>query len=121
MTSLATHTGFAILFWFSIVSIFYVYIGYPLLLYFFSHKRSLPDGVEALPHVTLLISAYNEQGVIAEKLRNTLALEYPHDRMRIIVVSDCSDDGTDKIVELFSSDRVCLVRQSRRLGKSAGL
>jgi cellulose synthase/poly-beta-1,6-N-acetylglucosamine synthase-like glycosyltransferase len=112
-----------IVFWFSTALIVYVYAGYPLLLALFARKRDSNTSSSSgeLPRVSLLISAYNEKSVIAEKLRNALALDYPADRMEIFVISDCSDDGTDEIVRHFAESGVCLVRQSERLGKSAGL
>ena len=116
-------TTLEILFWLAACVIAYVYAGYPALLYFFSRKgnRSVPLDGGGTPDVTLLISAYNEKTVIAEKLQNVLALDYPRDRLEIIVISDCSDDGTDEIVAGFPEEHVRLVRQQRRLGKSEGL
>jgi len=101
----------------------YAYAGYPLLIGLLS--RVLPrrwTGISSeLPKVTLLISAYNEVCVMGAKLANSLALDYPKDRLEIMVVSDCSDDGTDAVVVRFASQGVRLVRQNTRLGKSAGL
>jgi len=116
-------TALKALFWVSAGLTVYVYAGYPLLLSLLSRRKK---GVSAavprdLPSVTLLISAYNEKAVITEKLRNACALDYPRDRLQIIVVSDGSDDGTDEIVGGFSGEGVRLVRQEARLGKSAGL
>ena len=69
----------------------------------------------------MLISAYNEAEVIRAKLENTLALDYPSDRLEIVVCSDASDDGTDAIVEEYRSRGVVLHRLPQRLGKTAGL
>jgi len=69
----------------------------------------------------MLISAYNERGVIEGKIQNTLALDYPPDLLTNLIVSDCSDDGTDEIVLRYASQGVQLVRLSERLGKSIGL
>ncbi len=116
-------TALQILFLISAASVLYVYVGFPLLLVLFARRR-VPAALlseTALPRVTLLVSAYNEQAVIEEKLRNALALDYPRNRLEIIVISDCSDDGTDEIVMRFAAEGVCLVRQPERLGKSAGL
>lgn len=101
----------------------YVYIGYPALLWLFTrgkptvtHQRE-----DSFPSVALIISCYNEAEVIREKLRNALELDYPKGSLRIIVVSDGSDDGTDDLVKEFSDDGVLLIRQEGRLGKTMGI
>ncbi|WP_305966990.1 glycosyltransferase family 2 protein [Marinobacter salsuginis] len=101
----------------------YVYVGYPALLWILTlgkptvtHTRK-----EAFPSVTLVISCYNEVEVIREKLRSSLELDYPKELLKIIVVSDGSDDGTDELVREFSGDAVNLIRQEGRLGKTMGL
>ena len=99
-----------IAFWMLASLILYVYAGYPVLLYVYSRfvptrHNSLSD---ALPRVTLLISAYNEEDCIAEKLENSLSLDYPCDLFDIIVVSDQSSDGTDDIVKGFADRGVAL-------------
>ncbi|EMP55585.1 family 2 glycosyl transferase [Marinobacter santoriniensis NKSG1] len=73
------------------------------------------------PGVTLIISCYNEAGVIRAKLDNALAMDYPADRLTILVVSDGSDDGTDDIVQGYQNKRITLIRQEGRLGKTMGL
>jgi cellulose synthase/poly-beta-1,6-N-acetylglucosamine synthase-like glycosyltransferase len=111
-----------IAFWLSALALFHVYVGYPLIMLVLSRRvgsHGVPDGV--LPSVSLIVSAHNEERVIVAKLKNAIALDYPKDLLEIMVVSDCSDDGTDKLVHQFSSSGVILIRQSRRLGKSAGL
>jgi len=101
----------------------YVYFGYPALLWLLT--RGLPDIThrrsEQKPSVALVISCYNEEGVIREKLQNALELNYPEELLRIIVVSDGSDDGTDDLVREFQNDRVLLIRQEGRLGKTMGI
>jgi cellulose synthase/poly-beta-1,6-N-acetylglucosamine synthase-like glycosyltransferase len=111
------------LFWISASLVLYVYAGYPALMSLIARRRRSNALLNEndLPKVTLLISAYNERLVIHEKLRNALALDYPGNHIEIIVISDCSDDGTDEIVRQFAPERVQLVRQAERLGKSKGL
>lgn len=101
----------------------YVYFGYPLLLWLLTRRgRGKPHLVEAItPSVTLVISCYNEAAVIAEKLDNSLSLDYPEELLEIIVVSDGSEDGTDEIVQSYSNKGVRLIRQEGRLGKTMGL
>jgi len=103
----------------------YVYAGYPALLWLFTLR---PDGAvfgrvpaEASPSVTLIVSCYNEAGVIGQKLENALALDYPKGRLSIMVVSDGSDDGTDELVRAYEPQGVCLIRQEVRQGKTMGL
>jgi cellulose synthase/poly-beta-1,6-N-acetylglucosamine synthase-like glycosyltransferase len=112
-----------LLFFLSSALIFYVYFGYPILLFLLSRTRksSASAHSRSFQNVTLLISAYNEKSVISEKIENALALDFPRGLLEIIVVSDCSDDGTDDVVRGFADRGVKLVRQSERLGKSAGL
>jgi len=71
------------------------------------------------PALTIIITAYNEERALADKLTNTLSLDYPRDLMDIIVASDCSTDRTDEIVRSFAGQGVRLHRQSQRLGKTA--
>lgn len=110
-------------FWISFGLLLYVYLGYPLLLTLLAwfSQAPFPESDVPAPAVTLLISAFNESQVIAAKLENALALEYPRDRLEIMVISDGSDDGTDEIVQGFSDRGVRLLRQEPRMGKTAGL
>jgi cellulose synthase/poly-beta-1,6-N-acetylglucosamine synthase-like glycosyltransferase len=112
-----------LLFWLCIALVLWVYAGYPallLLLTRFSRRpAALPSSHE--PPVTLIISAYNEAGVIRQKIENSLALDYPRDRLEIIVISDCSDDGTDAIVREYENRNVRLIRMAERGGKTVGL
>jgi cellulose synthase/poly-beta-1,6-N-acetylglucosamine synthase-like glycosyltransferase len=117
-------TIFQFLFAASAILVAYVYFGYPLLIAILARwvpRRSTSSETGDFPSVTLIVSAYNEGAVIALKLENSLALDYPQGRLEILVVSDCSTDGTDEIVRGFAARGVRLVRQSERLGKSAGL
>lgn len=106
MTTLA-----AILFWLSAGAIVYTHLGYPLLLMTLTRLRgreqrrfqSFPsyseekggnDAGRGLPTVSLIVPAYDEEEVIAEKVANALALDYPRDRLQVIVASDGSADAT---------------------------
>lgn len=115
----------ATLFWILFGLAAWVYAGYPLLLALLGpvmSRRShgpIPD--DHLPSVTLVVSAFNEERVIAEKIRNSLALDYPRERLDIVVVSDASDDGTDDVVRSFAGEGVRLLRMADRGGKTLGL
>jgi len=108
-----------IAFWLSLTALLYVYVGYPLLLgvisLFFRAQRPEPTYT---PFLSVLIAAYNEEQGIRVKLEQTLRLEYPADRMEVIVLSDGSTDRTDEIVESFADDRVRLLRLTGRRGKT---
>jgi cellulose synthase/poly-beta-1,6-N-acetylglucosamine synthase-like glycosyltransferase len=108
-----------IIFWLTLGVIFYTYFGYPLFILFLSlfvnHK--IKKG-EIEPNVTVLITAYNEEKNIAEKLENTLSLDYPKEKLEIVVASDASEDKTDQIVREFSDRGVILHRVEGRVGKT---
>jgi cellulose synthase/poly-beta-1,6-N-acetylglucosamine synthase-like glycosyltransferase len=116
-------TWAAVLFVVSVLLVAYVYAGYPLLLRFLVWRRGRrPIGkADITPTVSLLISAYNEAAVIEKKVENALSLDYPRDRLEIVVISDGSTDGTDDIVRRFADRGVRLIRQEPRAGKTAGL
>jgi cellulose synthase/poly-beta-1,6-N-acetylglucosamine synthase-like glycosyltransferase len=98
----------------------YVYVGYPVLVYFVSKifPKEIKQG-EYKPQVTILITAFNEEAAIREKLENTLKIGYPADMLEILVASDGSTDGTDEIVKEFQDRGVKLFRQEGRVGKTA--
>jgi cellulose synthase/poly-beta-1,6-N-acetylglucosamine synthase-like glycosyltransferase len=104
----------------SMMILIYTYIGYPALVFVLSRlfRRDIRMA-NFTPRVSVIIAARNEEQNIAAKLANTLALEYPNDRMEIIVASDCSMDQTDAIVRSFADRGVILHRQSVRHGKTA--
>ena len=114
-----------ILFWISLVILFYCYLGYGLLLFllnqfksFFFTKQKEQDKPETLP-VTMIVAVYNEAAVIEAKIRSTLAIEYPADKLKIIFVDDASTDGSEKIVKQYPS--ISLLQQPERRGKYAAI
>lgn len=113
---------FGLIFWICVVLIGYVYAGYPLLIALLARlKRKPPEYPGITPQVSMLIAAYNEEHVIAEKIENTLALDYPTDCLQIVVAVDGSDDRTVEIVSSFADCGVELSYQSLRSGKAAAL
>jgi cellulose synthase/poly-beta-1,6-N-acetylglucosamine synthase-like glycosyltransferase len=99
--------------------IVYVYAGYPailLLLGAFCRRRNPEPGF--VPFLSVLIAAYNEQENIGRKIEQTLALDYPAEKLEVLVLSDCSTDRTDEIVTAFRDPRVRLVRIPERHGKT---
>jgi len=98
----------------------YAYLGYALVLWGLSLFRCRRvSKADITPSVTFIITAYNEQSRIAGKLENTLKLTYPVSRLKVIVASDCSSDGTDEIVKSYGDRGIQLVRASVRRGKEA--
>lgn len=104
----------AAIFWVSLGVCVYVYIGYPALLWAVSRFRTRPvrEG-DITPHVTFVIAAYNEERVIGEKIANSLSLDYPADRIDVLVVSNGSVDRTNEIVAGHADPRVQLLALPR--------
>jgi biofilm PGA synthesis N-glycosyltransferase PgaC len=93
-----------ILFVTSIGLLLYIYAGYPLIIVGLAKFFRRPIHKAAIfPTITIVIPAHNEEFVIAEKLDNILSLDYPRDRLQIIVCDDASDDRTTSIVQEYSS------------------
>jgi cellulose synthase/poly-beta-1,6-N-acetylglucosamine synthase-like glycosyltransferase len=108
----------------SLFLILHVYIGYPVCLWCLNKvtkNRNVNSDENYSPTVTLMISCYNEIDVVEEKIKNSLALDYPNDQLSIIVISDGSDDGTDEVALSFQAQNVTLVRQEGRLGKTSAI
>lgn len=117
------HAALTIVFYAIIAVILYTYAGYPLVLFLlglFVRRRRAAAPVD-LPSVALIISAHNEERIIREKIENSLLLDYPRDRLRIIVASDGSVDGTNAIVREYEHRGIVLKAFPRREGKSATL
>ena len=105
MITLAT-----IAFWCCFAVCFYIYFGYPLLLWFLSVIRPRPvqEG-DVFPRATFIIPAYNEEKTIGEKISNTLSIDYPPDRIEVLVISNGSTDRTAEIVNGVDDPRVALI------------
>jgi cellulose synthase/poly-beta-1,6-N-acetylglucosamine synthase-like glycosyltransferase len=111
---------FEALLWITIALLAYIYVGYPIVAVTLARiwpRRVQKDRVT--PTVTVVITAYNEEAHIEQKLRNVLALDYPKEQLDIIVASDASSDSTDRIVLAFNAPNVRLLRIEGRLGKTA--
>ncbi|MBR2292477.1 MAG: glycosyltransferase family 2 protein [Prevotella sp.] len=117
-----------IIFWTCLFIVFYTYLGYGLLLYIilrlkrlFKGKPQLPamPSDEQLPTMTLMICAYNEQDIVAEKMQNTRALDYPKDKFRVMWVTDGSTDQTNELLKAYPE--VDVVFSPERRGKTAAL
>lgn len=103
----------------SLALIAYACAGYPALVWVLSRLRARPVRMaDITPKVSLIIAAHNEERALAAKIEDTLALDYPAEKLEIIVASDCSTDRTDEIVRGFAHRGVILHRQHNRLGKT---
>jgi cellulose synthase/poly-beta-1,6-N-acetylglucosamine synthase-like glycosyltransferase len=110
----------SVIFWFGILVVGYTYVGYGIIIYIFSKLKkrtnvldSAPD--EQLPLVTLLVAAYNEADIIRDKIKNTLELDYPKNKLEIFFVTDGSTDRTPEIVKEYPA--IQLFHSFERKGK----
>ena len=94
----------SVMFWMLCGLVFYVYVGYPLLLHVFARVRrtslkgAVPRSNHGLPSVSIVIAARNESRRIPGRLDNLRQLDYPADKLQVIVVSDGSTDGTMEVL-----------------------
>ncbi|WP_285056457.1 glycosyltransferase family 2 protein [Pedobacter ginsengisoli] len=110
------------IFWISVFLVFYTFFGYGILLYllvrikrlFKPAKRKLLD-FDDLPACTLIVAAYNERGLIKEKIANTLSLKYPEGKLQLIFVTDGSTDGSPEIIATYP--QIKLLHTDERKGK----
>lgn len=112
-------------FYISVFLISYNYVLYPVLIMLLARKRpdidTVPPSQDTPPTATLVIAAYNEERVIEAKIKNSLALNYPKDRLHILIVTDGSSDGTPDIVRRYADQGVRLLHDAPRRGKTAAL
>ncbi len=114
-----------IFFWIFTGLIFYTYLFYTLMLMFIRWFTKLADGVsktslpDDLPPVTLLIAAYNERDVLPEKIENNAAIDYPAEKLKIIWITDGSDDGSPDILRKYPDQIV--YHQDKREGKTSAI
>src|ERR1700733_13288400 len=115
-----------IIFWVCAGILFYTYLVYPPLIWCLSRlfgRKAIAHEIDDnnAPSVSLLIAAHNEEAVIEQRLNNALALDYPHDRLEIVVPSDGSSDRTTSIVRGYADRGVHLIDFADRRGKAAAL
>ena len=94
------------IFWLGLLVPVYAYFGYPIALVLL--RRFLHRPVRKAPHtpfISILIPAYNESAMIAQKLENCLSLDYPEDRYEIVVACDGPSDGTTQIAQRYEDGR----------------
>ncbi|MBI4855347.1 MAG: glycosyltransferase family 2 protein [Acetobacterium woodii] len=106
------------IFWFLFLLVFYVYAVYPLVLRIINFSGKSSKNEEITPSVTLFVPVYNEAGVIKEKILNSLDLNYPKDKLEIIVASDGSTDETVSIARDFFNEEMVIFDDKERKGKN---
>jgi cellulose synthase/poly-beta-1,6-N-acetylglucosamine synthase-like glycosyltransferase len=116
----------AVCLWTCFAAVFYAYLGYPLVIWclsrLFGRRRPPPEILDRdLPTLSFLVAAHNEESVIEERLRNALALDYPADKLQIVVACDGCSDATPRIVARYADRGVRLLNYVQRRGKSAAL
>ncbi|WP_421943905.1 glycosyltransferase family 2 protein [Pedobacter sp.] len=114
-----------IAFWISLFIVVYTFVGYGLLLFIlvrikrlFIKEKTFADQIE-FPTVTILVAAYNEEGIIEDKIKNTLELDYPKEKLQIIFITDGSSDSTPEKIMPFSE--IFLMHEDIRTGKMAAI
>ena len=110
------------IFWFSLFVIVYTFLGYGVVLYILLRIRRMVKGRRMppivgnnLPTLTFVVAAYNEEGIILEKIQNTLGLNYPADKLNVIFITDGSSDRTPDIIRDFP--QIQLLHSPERRGK----
>jgi cellulose synthase/poly-beta-1,6-N-acetylglucosamine synthase-like glycosyltransferase len=115
------------LFWASLAAVAYTYLGYPLLLAILRPVARRPVRKGAIePTVSIVVPAHDEAGVIGEKIDNALSLDYPPEKLDVIVVSDGSRDGTAEAARARAKAhqagaRVMVIEHADNHGKTAAL
>jgi biofilm PGA synthesis N-glycosyltransferase PgaC len=111
-----------VIFWVCLFIIFYTYLGYGVVLYLLvkirqaiKGKRTINNDLENLPSVTLIIAAYNEESIIDDKIRNTLSLTYPADKINYLFITDGSTDLTPDRIAKYRG--IKLMHSAARSGK----
>lgn len=115
-----------ILFWVFVFIVFYAYVGYGILLFLIIRIRKIlgkgkpyAGNSDYEPEITLLVAAYNEKDYVAQKVKNSLELDYPGDKVKLVWVTDGSDDGTPDILAGYPG--VTVLHQPERMGKIAAM
>jgi cellulose synthase/poly-beta-1,6-N-acetylglucosamine synthase-like glycosyltransferase len=105
-------TWLKITFWILLFIVFYTYIGYGILLFFLTRikrmfRRPVQKNIDSYePDVTLFIAAYNEKESVAAKVKNSLELDYPREKLHMVWVTDGSDDGTPDLLRQYEGIQV---------------
>ncbi len=114
-----------IVFWLMLALTLHCYLLFPVTLPFvseiFKRKKSADLGDMELPTVSILISAYNEEAVIERKIQNILEIDYPKEKLEVLIGDDGSADRTAEIVARYADQGITLVKAPKNAGKAAML
>jgi poly-beta-1,6-N-acetyl-D-glucosamine synthase len=109
-------------FWSSLTFVLYAYCGYPLVLLIWrSISRRPVRKAPSEPEVTLVVAAFNEKDNIRQKILNCLSLDYPREKLQIIVSLDGPTDGTEILALTFADQGIQLSYAPKHMGKAAAL
>src|SRR5689334_4881457 len=110
----------------SLIIVFYTFAGYGILLYLiirikriFRGIKTVPEYLDNLPTCTLVVAAYNEESFIKDKIANTLLLNYPAGKLKLLFITDGSSDDTPNIIARYP--QIQLLHQPQRAGKIAAI
>ncbi|MEO0079238.1 MAG: glycosyltransferase [candidate division WOR-3 bacterium] len=110
-----------VLFWIPLGIIVYHWILFPLVLWLWGKvapRRLRPEQRAEPFRVSVVMAVFNEEAIIAEKMKNLLAMEYPEDKIEFLIGSDNSTDRTDEIIRSFNDPRVKLIHYDEQRGKT---
>jgi len=114
-----------ILFWVLLFIVFYAYFGYGIVLYalvllkriFKGKKLNSSEASDYQPEVTLFVAAYNEKDYVDAKVKNSLSLIYPKEKVKQLWVTDGSDDGTPDLLKKYTDQGIEVHHENKRGGK----
>ena len=111
------------LFWFLTLLLIYIFLGYPFILKCIALFKAtrVDHEVNYSQSVSVILSVYNEEKIIKDKIDNFLSLDYPHNLLEMVIISDQCTDKTEEIIKSFKSDRIKLLIQKNRSGKTSAL
>lgn len=119
-------SGLEILFWILIFIVFYAYIGYGILLYILVKLKRLmglskpyTENQDYEPEVTLFVTAFNEKDFVEMKVKNSRELNYPQEKLKLLWVTDGSDDGTPEMLQKYGD--IAVYHEDSRNGKIAAM
>jgi cellulose synthase/poly-beta-1,6-N-acetylglucosamine synthase-like glycosyltransferase len=110
-----------LIFWACVLTLVYTYAGYPVILALFTRTPEPPAELPAMPKISVIVAAYNEEQCIEAKIRNTLSQDYPGHLIECVIVSDGSKDRTVELAEGVGDPRVRVLVQSPNQGKCLAL
>lgn len=120
------------IFWSALALVLYTYVGYPLLVWLLSRMQSRwatdqlfdqckDSNSNPLPSVSIVIAAYREESVILDRLNNLAKLDYPSDKLEILIGCDGNLDLTGELVTSYNDERIRLIQFEQRRGKASVL